>query len=99
MSDKRMSLQDFAEAGFLHEINRLVLHPCGLALALCRQVDDEGNVGAVVSPGFTVIDRRDDPEGFIFGNELDSDKVRRVAESWAERRRSTSSARARSGRI
>ena len=50
-------------SGLLFEINRAVLHPLGLALAIWESDD-----GAIA--GFAgLIDHRDDPEGMIFSEE------------------------------
>ena len=56
---KKMDIKEFREEGFLQEINRLFLHPLGLALEV--QIDDEGNetLGGIW-------DYRDDPEGILF---------------------------------
>lgn len=67
-----MDLKDFHEFGFLQEINRRILHPCGVALEM--KVDEDGTY----SFG-GVWDYRDDPEGITFAPGLiDEDKVRRV---------------------
>jgi len=74
MSDlKRMSVQEFRELGLLQEINRRVLHPCGLAIEVV--VDTE--TGEETLGG--VWDFRDDPEGLIYRDEdLDVNKVASV---------------------
>lgn len=56
-----LSVAEFKRLGFLQEINRLLLHPCGLALAL--EVDPAGEANGHAS----VIDHRDDPEGVYYG--------------------------------
>jgi len=67
---KWLDWNEFREAGYLLEVNRLFFHPLGLALAV--NVDDDGNVTGIHG----IMDSRDDPEGFIFG-ELDThDKER-----------------------
>jgi len=53
---KYMPLETFRSLGFLQEINRTILHPCGLALV----VTEDKIVG--------ILDRTDDPEGIIFEN-------------------------------
>lgn len=62
----RMDHAEFRDLGFLQEVNRLVLHPCGLALA----VEPDGTL--------SVLDDHADPEGFVFvlGNASDDDKRR-----------------------
>lgn len=57
---KYATIKDLLDWGLIFEINRRVLHPLGLALAVL--IDDDGNV--VVSP--EVWDAREDPEGFLF---------------------------------
>lgn len=57
---KYMPISEFRELGFLQEVNRLVLHPAGLALEIT--VDDFGN--EYISG---VWDYRDDPEGIVYG--------------------------------
>lgn len=63
MSDdgiKRMDAKEFREGGFLHEVNRLCLHPLGLALEVVVNDDGSETLGGVW-------DYRDDPEGMVFG--------------------------------
>ncbi len=74
MSDiKRMSVQEFRELGLLQEINRRVLHPCGLAIEVV--IDTE--TGEETFGG--VWDFRDDIEGLIYRDEdLDANKVESV---------------------
>jgi hypothetical protein len=50
---------EFRKGGYLQEVNRRVLHPLGLALAV--QYDDDGT-----GTGYVVLDSRDDPEGIYF---------------------------------
>ena len=69
---KEMSVKEFCEFGFLHEINRQVLHPLGLALYVNEAANGECALGGV-------LDRRDDPEGFFFGPDiLSKEKASRV---------------------
>lgn len=70
MSDvKRMSAAEFRALGYLQEVNRLFLHPCGLALEVIA--DDEGNV-----TGFGgVWDYRDDAEGIYFAEPIDVEQA------------------------
>jgi len=51
---KYMPIETFRSLGFLQEINRQILHPCGLALV----VADDKIIG--------ILDKTDDPEGIIF---------------------------------
>jgi hypothetical protein len=55
----RIDIAEFRELGFVQEINRLILHPCGLALSV-----DIGDDGAETLGG--VFDDRGDPEGWYF---------------------------------
>lgn len=57
---KTITVKEFRELGLLQEINRIVLHPLGLALAV--ELDDETGEESIVE----VWDSRDDPEGFIY---------------------------------
>lgn len=50
---KQMSLREFRKLGFVQEINRRLLHPCGLELQVS---DDE----------VEVLDGRDEPEGLTY---------------------------------
>jgi hypothetical protein len=57
---KRIPIKEFRALGFIQEINRRLLHPCGLAIEV--QVDtetDEEKFGGVW-------DYRDDPDGILF---------------------------------
>ena len=62
MSKKHMTEKDFMAVGFLPEVNRLFLHPHGLALSVVVE-------GDVVRLG-EIWDCRDDPEGIVFVNGL-----------------------------
>ena len=68
----RMSIREFREVGLLQELNRLFLHPLGLALEVI--IDNETGVVA-----FGGIWQTDDPEGIVFET-IDADKVKRVRE-------------------
>ncbi len=77
MSDdiKHISVKEFRELGFIQEINRLILHPCGLALSVQIDLDDD-TVPVTFAP---IWDFRDDPEGLAFADEvLDVEKVKSV---------------------
>lgn len=73
-----LSMEEFAEGGYLLEVNRQILHPLGLALAY----DGEA---------LMVIDSRSDPEGIYFAlaAQADSDLAKqrqaRFAEEWYAR--------------
>lgn len=76
---KRMGYEEIRELGILHEINRLFLHPLGLALAIMvlapegeiSDKDEEHLVGLMY-----MLDDRDDPEGTIFAETaLDQEKI------------------------
>jgi hypothetical protein len=62
------------DSGLLFEVNRRVLHPLGLALA----VDEERALAAKSEHGgITIWDNRDDPEGVYFAPEtLDEGEVK-----------------------
>ena len=74
---KYMPIQEFVERGFLQEINRRLLHPCGLALEVVYEEWGEMHLGGVW-------DARDDPEGIIFAESEPPDwrKRNRVNEEW-----------------
>ena len=61
---KRIDIKEFRELGFIQEINRRLLHPCGLALEVI--IDTE--TGDTSLGG--VWDFRDDPEGMAFGPDV-----------------------------
>lgn len=79
MSDLRyMNMRQFVDGGYLHEVNRLLLHPLGLALSL----DVHGE-----SATAQIWDGRDDPEGWILGDDLlSAEKAERVADEMFSRR-------------
>jgi len=62
MDRKYMDVREFVASGLLFEINRTVLHPLGLALAV--KVDDDGSMEFG-----RIWDCRDDPEGILFAPE------------------------------
>ena len=57
---KRMNLDEFRKEGYFQELNRLFLHPLGLALEVVINKD-----GEVESLG-GIWDYRADPEGILF---------------------------------
>lgn len=69
MSDSinRMDIAEFCRLGYLQELNRRVLHPCGLALEVIVNEDGTEQFGGVW-------DYRDDPEGMLF-DAIDQSKV------------------------
>ncbi len=77
-SVKYMDPEEFRQFGYLQELNRMFLHPLGLALEVVT--DDSGK--AVAFGG--VWDYRDDPEGMRYGT-VDIEKTSRVATEWQER--------------
>ncbi len=58
---KYMPVEEFRKLGFIQEINRRLLHPCGLALEVVLDTE----TGEAKFSG--VWDYRDDPEGNAFG--------------------------------
>jgi hypothetical protein len=64
-----VDLAEFVDCGYLQELNRLFLHPLGLALELTRSDD-----GHVEFSG--ILDARDDPEGFVFSDDAESLSIR-----------------------
>lgn len=72
MEQKKMSVKDFREQGYLQELNRRFLHPLGLALEIVKHPDGTETFGHVW-------DERDDPEGIIFGEGMiDPEKANRI---------------------
>lgn len=56
---KKMDISDFRRLGYLQELNRLFLHPLGLAIEVEILSD-----GTEVLSG--ILDSRDDPEGIMY---------------------------------
>lgn len=83
LTPPKMSVDEFQKLGLLQEINRLLLHPMGLALEV---LVDEG--GEAIRFG-GVWDYRDDPEGLAFGNSTPAsvEKARRVEEMFEAKRK------------
>jgi hypothetical protein len=72
-----MSVDEFVRSGYLQEVNRLMLHRCGLALEVIR--DDDGmRLGGIW-------DCRDDPEGIAFDPAPDALKAQFVAQVMGDR--------------
>jgi len=70
---KYLPIKEFVEAGYLQVVNRLFLHPLGLALEVAV---DEGSGAMVLT---RIWDVRDDPEGIVFDDGLDPVKAGKVA--------------------
>lgn len=70
---KHIDIKEFRELGFVQEINRRFLHPCGLALEVTRDTETgEEHISGVW-------DFRDDPEGLYFEvGELEAEKTQTV---------------------
>ena len=69
---KYMSVAEFRDEGYLQELNRRFLHPLGLALEVCVGEDGQESFGQIW-------DGRDDPEGFIYGEDtIELGKVRNI---------------------
>jgi len=80
MTIKRMSVAEFRRLGYLQEVNRLFLHPIGLALEVV--VDTETGEEMFGE----VWDYRDDPEGLRFGdNIIDSKVAERISRELADK--------------
>ena len=72
---KRMDIKEFREMGLLAELNRVFLHPLGLALESI--VDDD--TGTEKLGG--VWDYRDDPEGMLYSAEhFPTEKIKKAQE-------------------
>jgi hypothetical protein len=75
----KMDLREFVDFGYLQELNRLFLHPLGLALSIV--VDDDGRVDLDC-----VFDDRADLDGILFAEGLlDPAKAQRVEREMNER--------------
>jgi hypothetical protein len=83
---KRMHFEEIRELGILHEINRLFLHPLGLALAVMVPISDEAEEECAKDQENLVglmymLDDREDPAGTIFAESaLDFKKAEKFAE-------------------
>lgn len=70
---KKMSVKEFREQGYLQELNRQFLHPLGLALEVALHEDGTESFGEVW-------DARDDAEGMIYGpGMIDAEKAAEIA--------------------
>lgn len=74
---KRIPIKEFRQLGFIQEINRRLLHPCGLALEVIIDLETgEEKLGGVW-------DYRDDPEGMLFAEGvLSREKFKSVEDLW-----------------
>lgn len=77
-SPKLMTVDEFIELGLLQEVNRLVLHPMGLAISAV--IPDDGSPARFES----ILDYRDDPVGMIF-EKVDAIKSDRVEQMHQEK--------------
>ncbi len=68
---KYIDIAEFRRLGYVQEINRRLLHPCGLALAVSVAEDGSETLAGVW-------DYRDDPEGIYFEGGLDADMAAEV---------------------
>ena len=64
-------IKEFRALGFVQELNRRFLHPCGLALEVVVESTGEEKLGGIW-------DYRDDPEGIIFVDVPDTEKAATV---------------------
>lgn len=97
---KRIDIAEFRELGYLQEVNRLFFHPLGLALEVvvedchhpgvgegsfpsqrCTLCDDDGLLHRLGG----VWDSREDPEGFLFAEDLDEEKIARIKAEFEKR--------------
>jgi hypothetical protein len=96
----RMSVHQFRERGYLHEVNRLVLHPLGLALEVIleecpfcgEREENSDDCGMCSDSGLVerlgaIWDFRDHPEGIYYGEDLLSpEKAQAVYDETVARR-------------
>lgn len=72
MNQKKMTVAEFREQGYLQELNRQFLHPLGLALEVVVENDGTERFG-------DVWDSRDDSEGMYYGPDMiDPQKANRI---------------------
>jgi hypothetical protein len=72
---KHMDIKEFHEQGFLQEANRQFFHPLGLALEVRVTEGTDGTDGKKLGG---IWDYRDDPEGMLFGQDVDPVKAANV---------------------
>jgi len=76
---KKITAKEFRELGLLQEVNRLLLHPMGLALEVV--IDDEGN-----ETFGQVWDCRDHEKGITFAQDsISADKVKTVTKLFEDK--------------
>ena len=73
-----MSVKEFREQGYLQEVNRQMLHPCGLALSVVVERNGDESFGPIW-------DYRHDPEGIVYATgELDAESTEKKRSYFAE---------------
>lgn len=71
---KKMNIKEFREMGLLAELNRVFLHPLGLALEISVEDDGTEKLGGIW-------DYRDDPEGMLYSKEyFPTEKIKKAQE-------------------
>jgi hypothetical protein len=95
-----MTVSEFQSEGYLHEVNRQVLHPLGIALEVRVPKKRKMKLRERVQYAWWVFrhgskdgwisgiwDYRDDPEGMAYGEgTLSPEKAKHIRELWRERR-------------
>ncbi len=75
-----MNISELRELGILQEVNRRILAPLGLAL---QTMITENGREVILG----ILDRRDDPQGIVFGEHvLDPEKLRKFEKLWEDRK-------------
>lgn len=76
-----MRIQEALDLGVIQEVNRLVLHPLGLALEVSTPER------SAFATQMRIWDYREDPEGIYFADDtVKAEKAERIAELMLERR-------------
>lgn len=75
-----MDISEFRALGFIQEINRLFLHPAGLALEVTVAGDGTETISGVW-------DYRDDPEGIAFGSGMMDETKKTCVDRMREKKR------------
>ena len=71
---KYIDIKEFGEKGYLQELNRLFLHPLGLALEVIEEADGSETLGGIQ-------DYRDDPNGITYGlKDADRDRIKKFSD-------------------
>lgn len=80
-----MTKKEFIEKGYLQEVNRQFFHPLGLAMAI--SFEDEEDLNNDVDGSLSIMDSREDPEGFIFGkfSETSQGKADNISKEFKKR--------------